>query len=79
MLGTLLGVGSSITNPQNVVQEYFNAWIEEDYAKMFSCLNLEKTEFLNPETFEKYLQTTGKYLGQHLSSFEVKEDSARQS
>ncbi|MCR5485805.1 MAG: zinc ribbon domain-containing protein [Clostridiales bacterium] len=49
-------VGKSITSPKNIADKYFKSYISANYEKMYSCLDVTDSEFVNKNTFAVYMQ-----------------------
>lgn len=67
-------VGKSLTSPEKVAENYFEALKDGNYEKMFSYIDVNESEFINGETFAKYYENTYDSLGQ-IYNFTIRNDN----
>jgi hypothetical protein len=66
-------IGAAITNPDGIVKGYFKALSEGEYEKVYAYLSLDETDFINAESFTKYMSSQGGVISD-LINFSVSED-----
>ena len=71
VIGVLYSVGASMTKPEKIVRDYFNAIISENWDKAFNLVAIENIDSINKESFTKALKTS---IGSEIISFEIIEN-----
>lgn len=64
---TFIGIGSSISSPEKVVEKYVEALAVNDYATMYECMALPEGKLINEEAYENYMLNS---FGESGNSFE---------
>lgn len=64
---TFIGIGSSISSPEKVVEKYVEALAVNDFDTMYECMALPEGKFINKETYESYMLN---YFGESGNRFE---------
>jgi hypothetical protein len=59
VVGGFFLIGSTITSPDRLVKKYFLAISSGQYAEAFQYLAHDTTDFINPESFSKYMEESG--------------------
>lgn len=71
-ISLFFGICSSLSKPERVVKQYFNAMIAGDYEKAYNYLNVGENEFITKESFIKYIKSS-QIDYSNISDFEIKD------
>lgn len=64
-------LGSIFSSPERLVKSYFESYMQQDYAKMYSYLDVKEDEFINKEAFQKYMKTSTELDASRISNYTV--------
>ena len=56
IVAALYVIGYILSSPDKVAKEYYKAIADEDYAKAFTYISIDSSEFINEASFKKYMQ-----------------------
>lgn len=64
-------VASTLSSPERLVKSYFECYIDQDYQKMYSYLSVSENDFINQETFEKYMSENSGLDASEITDYDV--------
>ena len=64
-------LGSIMSSPERLIKKYFDSYIEQDFAKMYSCLAVSEDPFINEAAFQKYIETSTQIDVSRVSNYTV--------
>lgn len=64
-------VAGALSSPERLVKSYLECYIDQDYQKMYSYISVSENDFINQETFEKYMSEASGLDASRITNYNV--------